>query len=375
MNTPRKRRFWLCLFAGVLVGAVRLHGVQSVAAASPASPARTQEGYAVPQAGYTFSFPRDHGSHPDFKLEWWYVTGHLTDSEGARFGYQATFFRSATGLGKPQVYLAHMALLDVKAGRFYHQERLNREGWDAEAAVDGLMVRNGPWSLRSENVTTEEMLLRGGVKGDASWELSLSPEKPRVIFGEAGVSRKGSDPTAASHYITFSRLRTKGTLTLEGKKHDVTGSSWMDHEISSSQLSRNQVGWDWLSLQLDDGREVMFYRLRLRNGTADPASTLTWIGRDGQLAKRDFQWDVLSGWKSAATGAIYPAKVRLSTTDPDTNLPVSFTIEPLAADQELTGALGGISYWEGACRVRGADGKDIGRAYMELTGYAAELKL
>ena len=339
------------------------------------APARTAEGFALPQAGHAYSFPRDHGSHPEFKIEWWYVTGHLWAEDGKRFGYQATFFRNASPDRSVQIYLAHMALIDVSTGRFYHQERLNREGWDAGAAVGALALHNGPWSLKAESADSEEMHLRGGVRAEVQFDLRLRPEKPHVIFGEDGVSRKGTDPTAASYYITFTRLAAAGTLRVDGKEHRVTGQSWMDHEISSSQLSRNQVGWDWVSIQLKDGREVMFYRLRQADGSSDPASRLTWIDRQGGLQTGSFRWEVVESWRSPTTGATYPATVRLRSRDPQSGEESVFLLEPLVADQELSGDLAGIAYWEGACRVRNAAGQEIGSAYMELTGYAEALKL
>jgi predicted secreted hydrolase len=204
-----------------------------------------------------------------------------------------------------------------------------------------------------------------------------------VIFGENGVSRKGADPAAASYYLTFSRLRAEGELTLatDGDatsapaKFRVTGEAWMDHEISSSQLSAGQVGWDWLSVQFTDGRELMLYRLRLAEGTADPASTLTWVDAAGQTQRAPFTLDVLDRWTSPATGATYPSRLRLSTTDPGTGTAVRLLVEPLAKNQELTGALGGIPYWEGACRIRDESGRELGSAFLELTGYAQALKL
>jgi predicted secreted hydrolase len=149
----------------------------------------------------------------------------------------------------------------------------------------------------------------------------------------------------------------------------------MDHEISSSQLSAGQVGWDWLSIHFTDGRELMLYRLRLRDGTADPASTLTWIDAAGRTTRAPHTWEVLDRWTSPATGATYPSRLRVTTTDPATNQSVALTLEPLARAQELTGGLGGIPYWEGACRVRDAAGRELGSAYLELTGYARDLKL
>ncbi|CAM2852852.1 lipocalin-like domain-containing protein [Rariglobus hedericola] len=339
------------------------------------TPLVTAEGFAVPQPGHVFSFPRDHGSHSEFKIEWWYITGHLAAADGRRFGYQATFFRSASADKTSQLHLAHMALTDVGTGKFYYQERLNREGWDAGASTSTLDVHNGPWSLRFIDETSERMELRGGVRAEGAFNFTLTPTKPLVVFGENSISRKGSAPTAASYYLTFTRLRTEGVLTLGEESLKVTGESWMDHEISSSQLDQNQIGWDWVSIHFKDGRELMFYRLRLRDGTADPASSLTWVDAAGHPKKSSFTWDVLDRWTSPRTGAVYPSRVRLISTDPATGKPAALTLEPLVKNQELSGSLGGIPYWEGACRVLDADGREVGSAYMELTGYAKDLKL
>jgi predicted secreted hydrolase len=345
-------------------------------------PALTPDGFAVPQPSPTFVFPRDHGSHPDYKLEWWYLTGHLYTAEtpARRFGFQATFFRSAAprpvaarpapaGFGHDQIYLAHMALIDVGTGRFLHQERLNRAGWDAAAATDTLDVRNGDWSLRFLDSTSETIQLTGGVRADARFALTLTPAKPLVRFGDGGYSRKGAAPTAASYYLTFPRLGVAGSLTVDGVTARVTGTAWMDHEYSSSQLDQNQVGWDWLSAQLNDGRELMFYRLRTTDGGTDPASTLTWIARDGTLTRAPFRWEPLTTWKSPRTGAIYPQRIRLTTTDPATGAETILLVEPFHPDQELGGKLGGVTYWEGACRLLSPEGADLGSAYLELTGY------
>ena len=345
-------------------------------------PALTPDGFRVPQPDPTFTFPRDHGSHPDYKIEWWYLTGHLftQESPARRFGFQATFFRFAAppvtaaipapaGFGHDQMFLAHMALIDVSTGRFLHQERLNRAGWDASASTAALDLRNGDWSLRLADPAAETLSLTGGIRADARFSLTLTPQKPLVRFGEGGYSRKGAAPTAASYYLTFPRLAAAGRLTLDGQEIPVAGEAWMDHEYSSSQLDRDQVGWDWLSAQLKDGRELMFYRLRTRDGGTDPASTLTWIDRDGKTQRAPFRCEPLDTWKSPHTGATYPHRIRLTTTDPATGAEAVFLVEPLAADQELGGKLGGVTYWEGACRLLGADGAELGNAYLELTGY------
>ncbi len=363
------------LLLTTFVAWLSLAGAQEPGSSAPSpDPAA---GFAVPQPGRTFHFPADHGSHPEFRVEWWYITGHLFgrgSASGERYGFQATFFRQAASDRSTQIHLAHMAVVDTRTGRFLHQERLNRAGWDAAAATSTLDVRQGPWSLRLTDEEAERMNLRGGVAAQVRFELDLQPAKPLVVFGENGVSRKGDDPTAASHYLTFTRLRVEGRLEWQGEWRDVEGQAWMDHEFSSSQLSRGQVGWDWVSLQLEDGREVMLYRLRRADGSADPASRLTWVSRSGETRVQSFEWAVLTRWRSPHSGGEYPARTRITTTDPETGGTVHLLVEPLVPDQELPGELSQIPYWEGACRIRDeATGQEIGSAYMELTGYAKPL--
>lgn len=344
--------------------------------------------FAVPEAGRTFQFPRDHGSHPEFRIEWWYVTGHLFTAEKKRYGFQATFFRRATDLpaqtagggnfDSSQLYLAHMALLDAATGKFLHQERLNRGGWDAGASTETLDVHNGNWRLAFVPGASapDTMALTGTIRGEAGFSLTLTPEKPLVIFGENGVSRKGSSPSAASHYLTWTRLAVKGSLRTGSETAEVTGSAWMDHEISSSQLTEDQAGWDWACLQLDDGRDIMAYRMRRKDGSMDPFSTLAWVdaaGKTQHTAPPAFRWEALATWTSPASKAAYPVRVRLTAPDPVTGRDAVYTLEPLAEAQELTGAIAGITYWEGACRVRDAAGRECGRAFLELAGYAGDL--
>lgn len=329
------------------------------------------------QPGYVFQFPRDHGAHPGFSTEWWYFTGHLWSADGRqRYGYQLTFFRKGlparAWTGSPawrtdQIHLAHAALTDVTEGSFRTEERLNREGIPAGAAAGALELRNAGWTAR----------MGGGGRihldfsvGDASLELDLDPATPPVVFGEAGVTRKGADPAAASHYLSFPRLASTGLLRRSGRETPLRGTSWMDHEFSSSQLSPGQVGWDWAGLQLRDGRSLMVYRLRGADGGQDPFSTLTEVAADGHIlrATRDFQ---LTGgaWRSPASGAVYPLPLRLRAWGE------AWTLEPLVPDQELRTRLGAsITYWEGACRVRDGSGREAGEAYVELTGYAHSMQ-
>lgn len=345
----------------------------------------TSEGFAIPQPGREFVFPRDHGSHPEFKIEWWYVTGHLyAKTDGRRFGFQATWFRQAVKHEGPesklfqqgQMYLAHMALLDVKSGKFLHEERLNRGGWNAGASVETLDVFNGNWFLRMEDAGEQRMGLRGTLGEEAGMELTMLPKKPLVFFGKDGVSRKAAAVSAASHYLTFTRLGVEGVVEIGDEKVEVTGEAWMDHEISSSQLSPEQSGWDWAAIQLKDGREIMVYRLRLKSGGVDEHSTLAWIDQNGGVEHRKpdaYEWREVGHWVSQVTGAKYPIEVEVSTIDPLSGQRVSYRLEPLMEAQEQTGKLGGTAYWEGACRVFDAEGNEVGSAFLELAGYTGDL--
>jgi len=334
---------------------------------------KTSDGFALPQAGRAFTFPRDHGSHADFRTEWWYLTGHLDSTQGKRFGFQVTFFRQAGRDGDAKVshlHLAHAALLDAKTGGFLHEERLNREGWDASSSSTTLAAQNANWSLKLDE-STGRIHLSATIKAEALLKLELEVAKPLVVFGQDGVSRKGANPTAASHYLTFPRLKATGLVRVRTEEHQVTGEAWMDHEFSSSQLDEGQTGWDWAALQLKDGREIMVYRMRRADGSTDAASTFTWIEKDGALraVKHDgFTWKALASWKSPHTQALYPNQVRIECEGS------IFELRPLAADQEQGGEITGLPYWEGACDVLDAQGQVIGRAFLELAGYAGDLR-
>jgi predicted secreted hydrolase len=347
-------------------------------------PAFTAEGFRVPQPDAPLEFPRDHASHPDFKIEWWYLTGHLSTDSGRRFGYQATFFRTAlkqpseqteSSFGASQLFLTHMALTDIKAGKFLFEERLARGGWDAWAKIKRLDVRNGNWSLETITDDVSEMRLQASVESDASWSLSLKPEKPLIRFGEDGTSRKGPDPEARSYYLSFTRLATSGTVTIDGQTHAVTGSSWMDHEIASNQLDPAYVGWDWIAIQLIDGWEVKAYLLREADGTPSPYSALMWIDPNGKVyysGVSDFIWKKEKFWESPATQARYPNAPEIRTRHPLSGQEATFIFLPLLDHQELN--LPGTTYWEGAGRIVDAAGEEVGSAYLELVGYAGEIE-
>ena len=376
--------------AALLLAAPHALHAQTGAAHPPPLADKTAEGFLVPHPNPRFEFPRDHGSHPGFKIEWWYLTGHLyAPRTQARYGFQATFFRRASvpnakgsggappeeAFGTGEVYLYHAALSDLQTGRFHHSERVARVGWDAWSSAQELDLRVGPNRLRGLSESPQRFQLDAHIQVQVGLSVFLTPQKPLVIFGENGVSRKGTASEAASWYLTFPRMEVQGRLRLGDTLEPVTGSAWMDHEISSSQLTAEQAGWDWAGIQLEDGREIMVYRLRRKDGSTDPASALFWVdseARTHRVGAQAFRWTGAGQWRSPRTKAAYPLPVRLSTEDPMSGKKVEFVLEPLLPEQELDGAISGVPYWEGACRVL-SNGQPVGSAYVELTGYAGAL--
>lgn len=349
----------------------------------PGQAADTAGEFQVATEGYRYAFPRDHGTHEEFRTEWWYYTGQLTAKNGRPFGYQLTFFRR--GMPRDQtktlpsqwavthLYLAHFAVSDLSKGQFHYAEKMSRAGLGkAGAAQDRLHVWIDHWSAESPSAAPGTQILHAA-DGELGIHFTISPEKPLVVHGTGGISRKGS--AAASHYYSFTRLATAGKLTVGNESFDVTGTSWMDHEFGSADLGKDLVGWDWFSLQLDDRRELMLYRLRRRDGSADPVSSGTLVDRDGRghhLSLGDFTLEPLSYWTSRTSHARYPQRWQL--TIPSQQL--SLELVPLMAEQELTTTRSTqVTYWEGAIEARGTtQGQPIkGQGYMELTGYAERI--
>ncbi len=331
--------------------------------------------------GYRYVFPRDHGSHESFRTEWWYYTGNLSTKDGRPFGYQLTFFRRGMPADQvktlpskwsiTQLYLAHFAVTDLSRKQFRYAEKISRAGLGkAGAEVDRLHAWIDRWHAESPQQSDHHRLV--AAEGDLAIELDLAQAKPPVIHGSSGISRKGTEPGQASHYYSFTRMATTGRVTIGKETFDVTGASWMDHEFGSADLGKDLVGWDWFSLQLDNQTELMLYRLRRADGSADPASSGTLIDRDGKaqhLSISDFTLEPLSWWTSPTSKARYPQRWRLSM--PSRQLSLELT--PRMVEQELTTKRSTqVTYWEGAIEVNGeAGGKPIkGLGYMELTGYA-----
>ena len=334
------------------------------------------QGYARALEPRAFSFPADHGPHPEFRTEWWYYTGNLETAEGRRFGFQLTFFRSALAPEMParesawatrQAWLAHFAVSDVEGGRFRSFERWSRGAAGlagVQAAPFRVWIKD--WSAKAEGGPAFPMRLQASADGVAL-DLTLRQGKPPVLQGERGLSRKSAEPGNASYYYSLTRMPAEGTVRLGGEPLAVTGLAWMDREWSTSSLGADQVGWDWFALQLADGSDIMLYQLRRADGSADPASSGTLVAPDGSsrsFSSKDFSLADLSRWRSPRSAAAYPAKWRVRVPAAELDLEV----RPLLADQELDVS---FRYWEGAVEVAGTrQGRPVqGRGYVELTGY------
>jgi len=335
-----------------------------------------REALADDRAGFTravaprpFSFPADHGPHPDFRTEWWYYTGNLTTAAGRRVGFQLTFFRialapdavvRASAWATRQLYLAHFAVSDIAGGRFHAFSRSSREALDlAGASASPFRVWLDDWSAQGDGSSAR---LRAS-ESEVAIDLELSATKPVVAQGDGGLSRKGPEPGNASLYYSFTRMPARGVVRLGRETLEVSGEAWMDREWSTSALGPGVEGWDWFALQLDDGRELMFYLLRRRDGAIDPFSAGTLVAADGTtraLEPGDVRIETLAHWTSPRSGVRYPARWRLSVPSADLRL----EIEPRLADQEL---IVGTRYWEGAVAVGGTA---AGQGYVELVGYA-----
>ena len=366
-----RRLFWLTCGCLALVASWRV--------TSPVRLAAGEFRRALP--GYAFSFPQDHYAHEDFRTEWWYYTGHLRTRGGDRYGYQVTFFRSglAEARNSPSrwaaknLYLAHFAVSDIPRKEFRYFERLNRAAMgQAGASTTEFRVWVGDWEVRGDG-TRQRLRAKDG---EFAVDLNLVSLKPPVIHGENGVSQKGEGRGHASHYYSLPRLKTDGTLTVRGKTLEVAGLGWMDHEFGSTELNPDQVGWDWFSLQFDDGTDVMLYIIRKADGKADPYSAGTQVGNDGRIARlrqQDFTIEVLDRWVSPRSRGAYPMKWRLRA--PAIGLDV--TVSPAFPDQELnTTKSTQVIYWEGAVRAEGTlSGRPAhAHGYVEMTGYAAPFR-
>ncbi|HEY7559114.1 MAG TPA: lipocalin-like domain-containing protein [Candidatus Binatia bacterium] len=340
--------------------------------------------YQLALPGRSLTFPADHYSHADFKTEWWYYTGHLQTESGERYGYQVTFFRfGLRDRQEPQrkehpvlftdLYMAHFALSDVTAKKFLFRERINRGYGDrAGAATDRYYVWNEDWKVEGDaNHHRIQISDRG-----AKLLLRLASLKPPVLHGQNGLSQKAEGAGRASYYYSLTRMQAEGELSINGKTEKVRGLTWMDHEFGSNQLTAEQLGWDWFSIQLDNQTELMFYLMRRKDGSVDPYSSGTLVRADGStrhLNLNDYRVDVTALWKSPKSGANYPMKWQITIPSEQIDL----EILPAFQDQELiTNRSTRVTYWEGVVSIRGkAKNQPIGgRGYVEMTGYAGKLR-
>ena len=316
-----------------------------------------------------FKFPEDFGPHPEYQTEWWYYTGNLTDTSGHDFGYQLTFFRRAltpyevereSNWASNQIYFAHFALTDIENEKFYSNERWSRGAMGlAGAESKPLRVWIDDWSVEGDG----DIFKLKAQDGVVSIDLLLLPVKPPVLQGDKGLSQKSAEPGNASYYFSQTRIDTSGRIVIDGSEFKVRGLSWLDREWSTSALGENQEGWDWFSIQLNDGREIMLYQLRLKDGGIDPYSSGSIIQKNGKLMSLkagDFNIEVRDTWESPASGTLYPSKWQISIPKQD----IELTVVPLLRDQEL---LHSFVYWEGAVKVSGDS--ISGKGYVELTGY------
>jgi len=330
------------------------------------------------QAQAAINFPHDFGAHPAQAIEWWYLTGLLGDRDGAppRFGYQLTFFRlpgpaaadHPSGLAAKQLLLGHVALSDLGARKQRHGQRLLRALPGAVHAMVGdcdLKLRD--WTLKREAI--------GGYRARFSGpgfalELELATADLPLLQGESGVSRKGADPDQFSHYYSRPQLLTQAALTLDGQRHSLAGRAWLDHEWSDSVLGES-VGWDWLGINLHDGRALTLFQLRRKDGSRPDQRS--WAGGslrtpgqpDRSFAPGEVEMTATRHWASPATGAHYPVEWRLKSPAGEMRLSAAFDAQEIDARNSS-----GLVYWEGVAKLFDADKRPLGAGYLELTGYA-----
>jgi predicted secreted hydrolase len=328
------------------------------------------------QPGVEFHFPRDHGSHPNYQTEWWYVTGQVADEKGNEFGYQFTIFRfgiihetndNDANLTPQHLLAGHLAIADINKQTFTKAERIRRAGAGfAEASETELHSWIGDWDIQQDDKGVITISAADQDKG-ISIQFTLTPEKDPIFHGDHGYSQKGEEVGNASAYYSWTRLKTNGQLTIQDQTFKVHGDSWFDHEYGSSQLGDDTAGWDWFGLHLDDGSELMLYQLRKKEGGAIPQSSATIVNADGesiQINQEDWSLLPLSYWTSKETKAKYPIQWRLQIPSHH----IDMTIQAKVNQSEMvTNESTNVTYWEGPV---GISGSHSGSGYMELTGYA-----
>jgi predicted secreted hydrolase len=338
-------------------------------------------GYARAYSVRDFKFPQDYGAHPDYQTEWWYYTGNLIDTKGRLFGFELTIFRRAVAPSAPQrgsdwatnqIYFADFTVSDIAGNQFYARERYSRGAAGlAGAEVDPRVhIWIEDWSMLAQDTDAKTMRIKAA-DDPIAIDLTTTQTKIPTLEGDRGLSAKSPEPGNASYYYSLTRLATQGTVTIAGSAYTVTGTTWMDHEFSTSVLSKDALGWDWFALKLDDQREIMLYQIRKADGSIEITSSGTLVNADGtsiHLSKDDYKIDVLDHWTSPKTGAVYPSRWHLTLKAGNETFALDVT--PLMADQELNSS---TAYWEGASRIAGTSSASstpiTGYGYVELTGY------
>ena len=318
-------------------------------------------------------FPADHGAHPQYATEWWYFTGTLATPDGWPFGYQLTHFRVGLAAGMPagdsplrsnQMYMGHLAVTDIRGRRHHSQERFSRAAAGLAGAETGpLRVWLGSWLISGQGHNGPFPLGLGADADDIEIDFTLQAgDKPRVLQGDAGWSQKSGAPGNASYYYSYTRLPTSGRLRVGDAWYQVSGNSWFDREWSSSALGADQAGWDWFALHLQDGRDLMFYRMRDKQGQAQPFSQGVLVGKRGQTLKLDLGNTRLSPskhWRSEVSGVRYPIAWQLQVPGEGIDL----QLDARVVDQEMNHS---VRDWEGAVAVSGSH---RGVGYLEMSGY------
>ncbi|MGR3274679.1 lipocalin-like domain-containing protein [Acaryochloris marina NIES-2412] len=324
------------------------------------------------------SFPKDFGPHEDYQTEWWYYTGNLETESGRPFGYELTLFRRGLTPGLPdqqgsawrsnQVYFSHFTVSDIQNQQFYPVERFNRGAAGLVGAqANPYRIFLDDWSVE-EDQPGQLQLHAQGPKAELNLQVSLTAP---VLQGNNGFMVKGAEPGNASYYYSVVQQPTQGTVVIEGEPFTVSGASWTDHEFATRPLSQGTQGWDWFSLQLEDGSALMLYGLRSNDGSDLPESSGTYVNSDGKvlhLNGEDYQIQVLDRWTSPKSQTLYPSKWAISVPKLDLEMQVA----PMMNNQEL---LLSTKYWEGAVGASGTQSEQSiqGKGYVELTGYDRDL--
>ena len=404
-----KLSFWQIITIPILVGLALSWilfsepkaEIEATISAAQALSGSDTEGFTQALAPREFVFPGDHGAHPGFKTEWWYYTGNLFTEEGRQFGYQFTIFRNQLSpsdadfarinqeepvLMNPeeegardsewstnQLYLAHFAISDVSKKDHVFDERYSRgTAGLAGASVDPYRIWLEDWEItrvKDSKASDErfQMRIKAEMSDGTALDIVLNPQKPLVLQGEEGYDKKGGEDGNASYYISFTRMQTEGLLKKEGESLAVSGLSWMDHEWSTSALDSGQTGWDWFSIQLSNGYELMYYQIRNVDPDLAPQTTGSLVTPNGQkrdLDQGEVRLEVLEYWASPHTGARYPVQWTLAIPSEELEMDVTTVFD----DQEMTVS---VQYYEGALQVSGKfrDEAIDGNGYIEMTGY------